>query len=51
MAYEQPAYDNYSYSHAPAVSSRSQYEVPEYEPEYRRGDYYQHSPSYQGKHS
>lgn len=46
MAYEQPAYDSYSYSHAPPTSSRAPYEVPEYESEYRR-DYYQHSPSYQ----
>lgn len=43
--YEPPAYEAYSYPPAPPATSRSRYEIPEYEPaEYRR-DYYR-EPTY-----
>ncbi|XP_055857148.1 KH domain-containing, RNA-binding, signal transduction-associated protein 2 isoform X1 [Episyrphus balteatus] len=53
-AYEPQTYDSYSYGHAQThgpphgQTSRTPYDTQEYEQDYNRRDYYQHSPNYGG---
>lgn len=53
VAYEQPSYDTYHSHHGPgagiSATVRGPYDAaPEYDGEYNRRDFYQHSPGYGG---